>query len=140
MPIHHRTWFPFLLVGLTFSLLLLVVFVYGQKQNTASSREDIAEASVKITDEAYVAAASRVMSGFVARFDAAENDAARLALAEQTQGEWLALKVPGARRATHLNTALSLHLLRQGAQGDAVALVEGRQRLETVLEQEPWLR
>ncbi len=138
-PIHHRTWFPFVLVGLTFSLMLLVAWAYANKQDVAQSggQEGVTQA---ITDEAYVAAASRVMSGFLARFDAAGSDTERLLLVEKTQSDLLALLVPGSRRGMHLELAVSLNLLRKGFEGDAVSLAEGRYRLQSVLEGEPWLR
>jgi hypothetical protein len=138
MAIHHRTWFPFVLAGLTLSLVLLVVYAYGTKEPSRIAPSE--EAVSAPTDAEYQAALASVMSGFLVRLDAAEGDAARLSLVEDAQSKVLALIVPGDRRELHLEIAISLNLLRTGLGGDATAYVEGRRRLQAVIDQYSWLR
>lgn len=137
MPIHHRSWFPFVLVGLTVSLVLLVALAYVNKQ---APKQQSAQADV-VTENEYQVAAAAVTRGFFARFDSVANDEERLELVESAQSELLELLVPSAEKDLHLELVMSLNLLKKGlSDDDDAAQLEGRRRLEAVFEQYSWLK
>ncbi len=137
--IHHRSWFPFVLVGLTLSLLFLVAWVYRQSSSPSAY---VDEPSVPaVTEDEYQTAVKNVMAGFLTKLDGSTDDTSRLTVVQSTMDNVLALLVPGPRKDLHLELVMSLGLMRRGlSDEDPTAYAEGRRRLESVLVQYPWLR
>ncbi len=141
-PIHHRSWFPFVVGALTVSLVLLIGWVYSGKQSVApaANTSGSTETAAPVSDASYRASASAITSGLLGRIDAASDDAARLHLVESAQNGLLALLVPADLKDVHLELVTALNLMRQGLAGDAAAYTEGRSRFDAVLADNAWLR
>lgn len=140
-PIHHRSWFPFVVAALTVSLVFLIAWTLGGKPPAPSSTTGTPQTSaLPVTDSGYKSSASAITSGLLERLDAAPDDATRERLVSSALNGLLALIVPADLKDVHLQLAESLNLLEQGFAGDAAAAASGRSQLESILADNPWLK
>lgn len=134
--LHHRTWFPLVVIGLSLILLLLVVWsLMAWENNPAVSYE----ATSTVTAEQYQKEVGTVMKNFWSQYESQVNDAARLSFVSETEQKLLALRVPTEDQSVHFELASGLGLLRQGLVGDAEKLAEGTSRLQKAFSDNLWL-
>ncbi|MFH1631704.1 MAG: hypothetical protein ABIA47_01605 [bacterium] len=114
---HHptyRTWFPFILVGLTICLLLVVVAVTQRRGN------DEPEGSVDVVEvvsaQEYQGTMNKVFTDFLTSHDA---DSAYYAL--------LDTRVPSRYKETHLELVVILVMYREGNSEEALERYNGLQ-------------
>ncbi len=117
----HRTWFPFILIGLTL-LLALGIFAYQspRMQGTGTFAPSTSESVV--TTEHYRA---NVLSLFSEYADAGEYS--------RMYQELLALSVPAGYQVLHLELAIAFDRLQSGD------IAEGESRIEALRSAYPWL-
>ena len=140
--IHHRSWFPFVVVGLSLTLALVVLWGFVTRStapDASGSPSAGAEAVKPVNDDEYRAQAAVIISGLVpvlARAEAGE----QLAQIDLAMSGMLALIVPAERREMHQELVFSLNKMRLGlANSDDTLYAEGRARFDELLDQYSWL-
>lgn len=118
----HRSWFPFILVGLSTALLALIVVVYNPDATPVVPNDPVV---VVPTDEEYEAAVQQVVSAFMLSSDSEADKAAYDAL--------IAMRVPSVEyQAAHIALVLAFGQMVAGED------VEGNVRLFGLHETYPW--
>lgn len=117
----HRSWFPFILVGLSAALLAVILVAYRPNDELSVSDEP---AVVAPTGEEYKSAAQQIVSDYLASSDSEADKIAYDAL--------LALRVPAEYKDVHVQLVLAFG---QMAAGEDVA---GKARLDDVMQVYPW--
>lgn len=134
--IHHRNWFPFVVVALSLSLVIFVAWAYAVKQNNPTA--DFVEMPA-VTINQYQAETKIIMKDFFNQLSIQTDDATRLAFVSETEQKLLALLVPAEERSVHFELVSGLELLRQGFVGNAEKMDQGKIRLQSVLAENSWL-
>lgn len=117
----HRSWFPFILIGLSLALAVIIAAVY--KQNPAPVAEDDAVVLIAPTAEQYEAGVRAVLAGLA---DTSDVGVAYDAL--------VAMRVPSVDyQASHLELVLALAQLKSGN------IEEGQARLDIARANYSWL-
>lgn len=134
--LHHQTWFPFVLIGLSLTLVLFIVWSFLARQNNPAADY---ESGPAVTAEQYQREVFVVFDGFWDKYRNQADDASCLAFVSGVEQKMLALKVPAESRSVHFELVSSLELLRQGLVGDSEKLESGIARLEKAYRDNPWL-
>lgn len=117
----HRSWFPFILIGLSLALAVIIAAVY-KPSPTSVAQEDAVTLTAPTASE-YEAGVRAVFASFALTEDA---DAAYDAL--------VAMRVPSVDyQAVHLELVLALAQLKTGNTD------EGQARLDIARTNYPWL-
>jgi len=139
MSFHKTSAFPFIVIGLTILLALLIIYtVSGNRQSETTLGAEQTEPTV--TNEEYQTSVREVTRIFEENFDAADTDIARLVAVETALADLLSLRVTADYKELHLDLATALSQMQQGLRGEAGALEKGRARYEQALATNPWLR
>jgi len=133
---HRKTWFPFIVLALSLSLGLFIVWSFVNKENNPTANFPEAPA---ITSGQYQNEAKQIVKDFWLQFEAQTDDAARLFFTSEVEQKLLALRVPAEDRSVHFELVSSLELLRQGLVGDVEKLEAGKTRLQKVFSDNLWL-
>ncbi|HBR80697.1 MAG: hypothetical protein UX09_C0046G0017 [Candidatus Uhrbacteria bacterium GW2011_GWE2_45_35] len=134
--LHHRTWFPAVVVGLSLFLVIFIVWAYLAKQNLSDLE---ATNGPTITSEQYQNELLVLVGDFWIQYQGQVDDAARLLFVSDLEQNLLALKVPSENRSVHFELVSSLELLRQGLVGNSEKMASGLVRLEKTFNDNPWL-
>lgn len=139
---HRHTAFPFVVAGLTLTLLVFVAFIVRPRPvlPNASVVSPSEETSVPaMTDAEYEQAASGVMERFDAAYAAAANDVVRLYAVEDAIDGLLALRVTAARRDAHFELVSALYALRDALSAGESATTVAAADLDAVRAGQAWL-
>ncbi|MFA4917548.1 MAG: hypothetical protein WC560_12880 [Syntrophales bacterium] len=134
--IHHQSWFPFVVIGLSLTLVLFIVWSYAARQNNPAAVYNSAPA---VTLNSYQNEVGFIMKDFWSKYDTQTNDATRLAFVSETEQKLLALLVPAEGQSIHFELVSGLEFLRQGLVGNAEKMSEGKARLQKVFLDNSWL-
>jgi len=134
--IHHRSWFPFVIVALSLTLIVFIVWAYVARQNNPTANFIEVPA---VTMGQYQNETKLVMKDFFNQLTTQADDATRLAFVSETEQKLLALRVPAEGRSVHFELVSSLELLRQGFAGNPEKMTEGETRLRSVFSNNSWL-
>lgn len=118
----HRSWFPFILLGLSTALLALIVVVYNPN---ATLESDSAPVVVAPTGTEYEAAVRTIVTTYVASSDSEADKAAYDALLE--------MRVPEAYKTVHISLVLAFGQFAVGEDQD------GDARLSDIITTNPWI-
>lgn len=136
MFIHHRTsFYPFVIALLTIGLGALM-FVTLTRSVPSSAPETSAPA---VTESDYRTQSHAVVAPFLAAYQSADTDVAKLVAVEDALASLTDLTVPAAYRDVHLGLAVSLALMRDGLRGEEDALESGYAKLMRLVGDYPWL-
>lgn len=137
MLFHHRTsFYPFVIALLTVGLGALMFVTLNRTAAPTSSPEEAVSAP---TESDYRARSHAVVAPFLAAYQSADTDVARLVAVEDALAALTDLTVPAAYRDVHLGLAVSLALMRDGLRGDEDALENGYAKLMRLVGDYPWL-
>lgn len=132
----HRSWFPVLIILLSATLALFVVWSYLARQEEQTANFQTLPA---VTVEQYQGAVSAIARNFWNQYNAQESETARLTLVDEVEQLLLALRVPAESRSVHFELVSGLELLKQGLAGDSEGLLKGTRRLQEVFSKNSWL-
>lgn len=136
MFIHHRTsFYPFVIALLTIGLGALMFVTL----NRSVPRAETEESAPAVTESDYRADSHAVIAPFLAAYQSAETDVARLVAVEDAMAALTRLTVPASYRDVHFGLAVSLTLMRDGLRGEEGALEIGYAKLMRLVGDYPWL-
>ena len=135
---HHKSFFPFILIGLTLALMVFMVFAFSK--NPEPITEPATQTDPVVTDEDYRKEIKTVISDYEQRSSQAETDLQHLVVVEDALENVLAIKVSAGYRDIHLEIATSLFQIASGLRGEEGTIESGQSRLETIFVQNPWLK
>ncbi len=119
----HRTWFPFILTGLTLSLLLFMYLEVYKKSTPEPATITVVESGlITVTVDGYKESVSTILAGF-ASGESADSAYNRL----------IDVRTPAEFKSLHLELVIAFSELKEGKQESANA------RLQTIRRQYPWL-
>lgn len=119
----HRTWFPFILTGLTLALGLFLYLEVYQKPVPEQLTPVIVESGlITVTEEGYKEEVAGVLAGF-SKGESASSAYNRL----------IDIRTPNEFKSLHLELVIAFGELKEGKKDSAEA------RLQTVRRQYPWL-
>ena len=136
--IHHHSWFPFVLIGLSFTLILVVIFFVVPRGNVSVFFPQNEEVNQEALSEDYELSSKQILTTLFAALDG-EDEEAKIQTIDQSTNSLLALLVPSKHKDLHLEIVLSLNLLRQGSLGEETLYEEGLRRLQALVDQYSWL-
>lgn len=117
----HRTWFPFIMIGIT--VLILVAYgVWGRSSNLPQESAGVRQEVEAVDAGEYQAEVIRILEDFDAHQDAG-----------QTYEDLLIVKVPAEYRDLHLELVVAFGELR------ANKIESGEARLDLLRRQTDWL-
>lgn len=121
MNVEHRTWFPFIMVGITLAILV-AFFAMGEPRasQVMAPSEDVPSAP---TQEEYQAEVLSVLATYETEGDA-----------QAAYDSLLEMRVPVADKDLHLELVIAFAELEAGK------TVEGTARLDILREQTDWLK
>ncbi len=129
--IHHKTWFPVLVLALT---LLLGFFIYSLFKDRVASPAVSVVSAVE-----YQSAVHGFTGSLRADLVASPSDATRIARLEQARDGLLTLIVPGDDKDVHLEMVMTISQWILGYQGARDKQVAAEQRWQTIVSQYPWI-
>lgn len=118
----HRTWFPFIVIGVTLCLVLVIVIWKQPSATSVDSDQSTVEVHQVITEEEYQQLVRQVLNDFETSHDSA---AAHEAL--------LDIFVPAAYKDIHLELVIIIAKYQSGEDEEAQA------RLDLLAQQYDWL-
>jgi len=133
--IHHRTWFPAVVVGLSLFLLLFIAWAYNNHRLAINESVEVPA----ITFEQYQNKTSDIFKDFWNQYRGQSDSAAAAKFITDIEQQMLALRVPAEGQPVHLELVSGLELMRQGLVGDEEKKQVGLERLENVLNENPWI-
>lgn len=136
--LHHRTWFPLVLVLLSLSLISFVAWSLSGVAPAMPEASKVEEPPA-VSFVQYQAAAREVLGDFQAAFDADTYWEARLNLVSEIEEKLLELRVPSEGRAVHFELVSALEMIKQGLAGQTDKLSQGQERLKKVFSENLWL-
>ena len=134
--LHHKTWFPLVVIGLSLALILFVAWAYLSRP---TSSDFISTEIPTVSVNQYKAESRKIMTDFWSQYRNQADDASALSFVSETEQKLLALKVPSENRSVHFELVSSLELMWQGIVGDLEKMSEGLARLEKTFSDNPWL-
>ncbi len=136
MFIHHRTsFYPFVIALLTIGLGALMFVTLTRSVPTPGSGESVPA----VTESDYRADSRAVIAPFLAAYQSADSDVAKLVAAEDAMAALTRLTIPASYRDVHFGLAVSLTLMRDGLRGEEGALESGYAKLMRLVGDYPWL-
>ncbi len=121
---HHRSWFPFILIGLSLVLLAVIVVVKSNAGHSEQLKADAAAHASVPTNAEYEAAIHTILN----TYNADKN-------ATTAYNSLLAVTVPSVDyQAAHLDLVIAFAQLQAGK------TVEGQARLDLALNTYSWLK
>ena len=111
MSLHHRTWFPFVLVGLSLSLVLLIIFFVTPRQKIPPV---ISVPEQQLIDSgAYKTQVHDLLQSFLDGWSVASTTEAKMRQTDETLSVLFTIRVPKEFLDTHLSVVLALQDLRR---------------------------
>ena len=132
----HRTFFPVVVVGLTITLLAVIVLFGGNNDFRSQSKSEPVAPTAYEYENFARALIARLESDLSADVQA-QQKRERVISAQESL---LAMYVPVSRKDAHLELVIALSFLSQGYLGDDVKLSEGNARLNNLRSRYEWLR
>lgn len=117
----HRTWFPFIMIGLSV-LLLGTYIIWGSPSNEVAPTSEGASLVAAPTEEEYQAEVTSILNGYASDKNAG-----------QTYEELLNVRVPAAEKDFHLDLVIAFSDLRDGR------TASGQARIDLLRAQADWL-
>lgn len=137
MFFHHRhhSYYPAVIALLSLALGVLMFLTLRQ----SPSSDETPPSPSAVTEADYRTEAHAVVAPFLAGYQSAPTDVARLVAVEDALAGLTALTVPATYRDAHLGLAVSFALMRDGLRGEDGALDNGYARLLRLVGDYPWL-
>jgi len=129
---HPRSWFPFVLIGLTLILAVGVLLVRSPQQQQA-------EIISKVSVEDYQGSMKDQLANIFSELAVFESDESTAEFVSEKRDAVLGLMVPPEYRAVHLQIVVALNNMELGYKGDTERLNLGTADLQMILVQTPWL-
>lgn len=137
MLFHHRrtSFYPLVIALVT---LALCIFMYAtlSESDRKAAEEPVVPA---VTESDYRAQSRAVIAPFLAAYQSAPTDIAKLVAVEDALADLMDLTVPVAYKDVHFTLAVSLTLMRDGLRGEEGSLENGFAKLTEVVRDYPWL-
>lgn len=105
---HHKSVFPYLVVGLTLVLAFVVLWLYQPADRSGIFARPVSERS-------YQRSVGRILQDFDERYATANAPEAYEEVARAAATDLLNLRVPGVYRDAHLSLVVYFHRLAQSA-------------------------
>lgn len=130
--IHHRTWFPLIVVGLTVLLAGVIISLFKDEALTPSQES-------AVTSVEYQANVHAITGSLRDEISAASNDELRAALLEEKRSALIELLVPSEYKDLHLELVIVLSQMIDGYKGDEAKLATAWSSWEALVAQYPWI-
>ena len=117
----HRTWFPFIMIGLSV-LLLGAYIIWGSPSNEVAPTSEGASLVAAPTEEEYQAEVTSILNAYASDKNAG-----------QTYEELLNVRVPAAEKEFHLDLVIAFSDLKDGR------TASGQARIDLLRAQADWL-
>lgn len=111
---HRRSVFPFIIVGLTIGLIVLMYYAFTGQM---TRRVPVVSEPSPISVSEYTTKLKQLSETFIKNYSEQSDDSARLLLVEQTLQTVLDMRVPAEYKDLHLSFVIKLHSLQQALKG-----------------------
>jgi len=139
--LHHKSWFPAVVVVLTLALAVLIFALFRGRVTTQSTESTTAATTISpVTEAQYQSNVHQIVSGLPDKLTAAPNNDARVSILSTDRDALLNLTVPSDDRDLHLTMVTTINAWIAGEQGDAIKLAAAAQQWNQLVAQNSWMR
>ncbi len=132
----HVSFFPLLVLSLT--LVLVTGYVFFSSPNSSSPKSGVGQIVLSVDD--YEDALRTVLAQFRSTYDAAPDDAQKVARIEHAMNALLSMRVPNEQKELHLGLALALQKMKQGYGANPQDITDGYNEVNRLISETDWLR